>query len=379
MRTKGIKSSTIYSPYELVIFIRVPMINKLKVGLGQRSYPILIGDMARNEVLPHLESNPCEKAVVVTDDRVGSLYGDEFLSLVRRKVGLAVVFTIPEGEKSKSFAWLESLCRAMTKSGLDRDSMVMALGGGVVGDLAGLAASVYLRGVRLIQLPTTLLSMVDSSVGGKTGINIPEGKNLVGSFYQPETVLADTSFLATLHERDWYSGLAEVIKIALTLDPGLFEYLESVHDLGPTGDLDIARIVTSACARKSEVVQLDEKEEGLRRVLNFGHTLGHGVEAAVGYGKLRHGEAILLGMKASLKLSHRMCGLPGEQQQRAVDLIERIPVPSVKIPDNLVNYIVRDKKSSGNTITSVLIREIGKYEFVKLDNPSVLVEALKEP
>jgi 3-dehydroquinate synthase len=221
--------------------------------------------------------------------------------------------------------------------------------------------------------------MVDSSVGGKTGINIPEGKNLVGSFYQPETVLADTSFLATLHERDWFSGLAEVIKIALTLDTELFEYLESVHDLGPAGDLDINWIVTSACARKSEVVQLDEKEEGMRRVLNFGHTLGHGVEAAVGYGELRHGEAILLGMKAALKLSHRMCGLPGEQRQRAVDLIERIPVPSVKIPDDLVKYIVRDKKSSGNTITSVLIKEIGEYEFVKLDDPSMLVEALKEP
>ena len=349
------------------------------MGLGPRSYPIVIGEMVRQEVVSHLEKHPCDKAVVVTDERVGPLYGESFIQLVRGKIRQVSPITIPEGEKSKGFQWLESLCRTMARSGLDRESLVLALGGGVVGDLAGLAASVYLRGVRLIQLPTTLLSMVDSSVGGKTGINIPEGKNLVGTFYQPEAVFADISVLGTLLERDWYSGLAEVIKIALTMDSGLFEYLESVEDLGPAGKLDVARIVAVACARKAEVVQLDERESGLRRVLNFGHTLGHGVEAAVGYGGLRHGEAVILGMRAAINLSSRLCGLPGDQHQRAMDLIRRIPVPPVKVPDDLERYIVRDKKSSGNAITGVFITEIGKHQFVPLDDPAALVEALKGP
>jgi len=355
------------------------MAEKLQVGLGPRSYPIVIGEMVRQEIDCHLEEHPCDKAVLVTDEKVGRLYGESFIELIQGKIRQVFTITIPEGEKSKSFQCLESMCRTMARSGLDRESLVLALGGGVVGDLAGLAASVYLRGVRLIQLPTTLLSMVDSSVGGKTGINIQEGKNLVGTFYQPEAVFADISVLSTLLERDWYSGLAEVIKIALTLDSGLFEYLESVDDLGPSGKLDVTRIVAAACARKAEVVQIDEKESGLRRVLNFGHTLGHGMEAAVGYGGLRHGEAVLLGMEAALKLSSKLCGLPGDQRQRALDLIKRIPGPPVKVPDDLERYLARDKKSSGNAITGVFIREIGKHQFVLLDDPAVLVEALKMP
>jgi 3-dehydroquinate synthase len=266
----------------------------------------------------------------------------------------------------------------MAKAGMDRGSLVLALGGGVVGDLAGLAASLYLRGVRLIQLPTTLLSMVDSSVGGKTGINIPEGKNLVGTFFQPEAVFADTSVLGTLHERDWYSGLAEVIKVALTFDPDLFEYLESVKDLGPSGDLDVTWTCVTVCRQKSRVVEVDERESGLRKALNFGHTLGHGIEASLGYGVLRHGEAVLVGMRAALTLSTRMSGLPPEQFQRAIALLDRIPVPDFQMPHDLNRFIVKDKKSSGKIITGVLIKEIGKHEFVPLDDPSVLVEALYE-
>lgn len=315
--------------------------------------------------------------MTVIDERVNALYGELFSRVIAKTGKPAFRYIVPEGEQSKSFEYLESLCREMAKSGMDRDSLVLALGGGVVGDLGGLAASVYLRGIRLIQLPTTLLAMVDSSVGGKTGINISEGKNLVGTFYQPEAVFADTSVLSTLHERDWYSGLAEVIKIALTLDAGLFSYLESVSDLGPFGDLDVTRTVVAACRQKAEVVELDERETGLRKVLNFGHTLGHGVEAALGYGCLRHGEAILLGMRAALNLSTRMCGLPADQFQRALDLLDRIPVPEIKVPRDLNRFIVRDKKSSGSRITGVLIKEIGKHEFVTIDDPSVLVEALK--
>jgi 3-dehydroquinate synthetase len=326
------------------------MIEMVRVALGGRYYDITIGENAALMLVPYLEKNPPSSTVIVTDSKVGDLYGEDLLQELRKTVEEIKLFTFPEGEQSKSFGYLEPLCRDMARSGMDREGLVLALGGGVVGDLAGLAASIYLRGVRLIQLPTTLLSMVDSSVGGKTGINISEGKNLVGTFYQPEAVFADISVLRTLNERDWYSGLAEVIKIALTLDSELFNYLESVDDLGPSGELDITRTVAAV--------------------------LGHGVEAALGYGVLRHGEAVLLGMRAALNLSSRISGLPADQLQRAMDLIGRLPVPEIDIPEDITRFIVRDKKSSGDLITAVLIKEIGKHEFVPLEDPLVLVEEL---
>lgn len=354
------------------------MTETIRVGLGDRSYPICIGIDAWSALEVHLDENPCTSSMTVVDERVKSLYGDKFDQLIDVDGWPSFNYVVPEGEESKSFSCLESICREMAKAGMDRDSLVLALGGGVVGDLGGMAASVYLRGIRLVQLPTTLLSMVDSSVGGKTGINIPEGKNLVGTFYQPEAVFADISMLGTLDERDWYAGLAEVIKIALTLDPELFTYLESVDDLGPAGALDISKVVAAACRRKAEVVELDERESGLRKVLNFGHTLGHGIEAALEYGGLKHGEAVLLGMRAALNLSARICGLRADQLQRAINLINRVPVPDVALPKQLVSYIERDKKSSGSVITGVLISEIGKHEFVDLEDPEELVKALTE-
>jgi 3-dehydroquinate synthase len=349
-----------------------------QVGLGDRSYPITIGSGAWTGLVPLLEEGSFTSIMVVIDERVNTLYGEVFFQLIDKSGRSAFRFIVPEGEHSKSFRHLESLCREMARSGMDRESLVLALGGGVVGDLAGLAASIYLRGVSLVQLPTTLLSMVDSSVGGKTGINISEGKNLVGTFYQPEAVYADTTVLSTLHERDWYSGLAELIKVALVLDAELFNYLESVDDLGPSGSMDVTKTITAACHRKAEVVELDEREAGLRKVLNFGHTLGHGVEAALGYGELRHGEAILLGMRAALILSARRCGLPAPQLQRALALLKRIPIPEIAIPRDLASFMVRDKKSTGSTITGVLISEIGKHEFVQLEDPELLVKALTE-
>lgn len=355
------------------------MTEAIHVGLGDRSYPITIGPNAWSEAVKHLEKQTVTTFMTISDERVDALYGEVFSNIVGRIEKPAFRYIVPEGEPSKSFEQLNLICGEMARSGMDRGSMVLALGGGVVGDLAGLSASVYLRGVRLVQLPTTLLSMVDSSVGGKTGININEGKNLVGTFYQPEAVFSDTSVLSTLDERDWYSGLAEVIKIALTLDAGLFNYLESVTDLGPSGDLDVPRIVSASCRRKAEVVEADERETGLRKVLNFGHTLGHGIEAALGYGNLKHGEAVLLGMRASLNLSSRRYGLPSDQLLRAMDLIERIPIPRTDLPQDLNRFIVRDKKSTGNRISGVFISEIGKHEFADIDDPGELVEALKGP
>jgi 3-dehydroquinate synthase len=339
---------------------------------------IHIGSGTWQLIAEHLEASLPTGVMVVTDDRVEALYWDR----IRHQISAAgVPFShkvVPQGEQVKAFGWIEDLCREMAVAGMDRGGLVIALGGGVVGDLAGFAASIYLRGIRFVQLPTTLLAMVDSSVGGKTGINIQEGKNLVGTFYQPEAVFADTSCLATLDERDWYSGLAEVIKIAFGLDADLFSYLETVEDLSMNGDLDVVRIVAAACENKARVVEQDEREGGLRRVLNFGHTLAHAIEASLGYGTLRHGEAVLLGMKAALNLSVKLCGLSMEEHRRGVNLIDRIPVPGVTVPASAVSFLTRDKKTMGEMVNAVLIREIGKHEIVPLEEPGVLVEALTE-
>jgi 3-dehydroquinate synthase len=315
---------------------------------------------------------------MVTDEKVNSLYGDEVAGSIASSGIKVLTHVVPEGEPSKSFEKIEALCRDMAGSDLDRGAVVIALGGGVVGDLAGFAASIYLRGVRFIQLPTTLLAMVDSSVGGKTGINIQEGKNLVGTFYQPEAVFAETPCLSTMDIRDWNSGLAEAVKIALALDAELFAYLESVDDLSPGGGLDIARIVAAACTRKAQLVEEDEREAGLRRVLNFGHTLAHAIEASLGYGVLRHGEAVLLGMTAALRLSVDMCSFPAEQYERAIGLIRRIQIPDVAIPDKAASFLTRDKKSVGNVVNAILLSEIGQYEIVPLEDPEVLLQALAE-
>ncbi len=276
----------------------------VNVELGERSYSIHIGGGVWELLQEYLRRwNSTAKIMVVTDNRVHSIYGHRIEELAGAPMSPATVVVVPEGEGSKSFDHLENLCRKMVSAGLDRSSLVVAVGGGVVGDLAGLAASIFLRGVSVIQVPTTLLSMVDSSTGGKTGINLPEGKNQVGTFHQPQAVYADTDVLRTLELRDWYSGMAEIVKISLTLDQELFAYLEKVNDLGPEGGVDTQFIVEAACRRKAEVISIDEKEAGPRLVLNFGHTLAHALESSMGLGEIRHGEAVAIGMKAALSLS----------------------------------------------------------------------------
>jgi 3-dehydroquinate synthase len=217
---------------------------------------------------------------------------------------------------------------------------------------------------------------VDSSVGGKTGINIPEGKNLVGSFYQPEGVFADTAVLSTLEERDWYSGVAEAVKMAVTLDRGFFEEIREAGDLSPGGDLDAARVVAESCRIKAWVVEQDELESDLRKVLNFGHTMAHALEVSLGYGKIRHGEAVVLGMRAALYLSRERCGLADDSYHQAMELLDRIPVPVVAFAEDLAGHMTRDKKALGGKVQAVLISDIGKYHFEALEDTSELVTAL---
>ncbi|MDF1526167.1 MAG: 3-dehydroquinate synthase [bacterium] len=349
------------------------------VELSERSYSIYIGDEAWELLEENLRGwNPAGKAMVVTDERVNSIYGHRIEKLAGALESTATV-VVPEGEKSKSFGHLEDLCRKMAGAGLDRGSLVVALGGGVVGDLAGLAASLYLRGVSVIQVPTTLLSMVDSSTGGKTGINLPEGKNQVGTFHQPQAVYANTDVLRTLESRDWYSGMAEIVKISLTLDPELFAYLEKLNDLGPEGGVDIPFIVETACRRKAEVISIDEKEAGPRLVLNFGHTLAHALESSLGLGEIRHGEAVAIGMRGALSLSKQMCGLDEGQYRRAMAVIEKIPVPDNRYDQNLERFLTRDKKRIGGRVRCILLEDIGRCHVTSLDDPGDLVKALASP
>ena len=355
------------------------MTQTLHVLLEERSYDIHIGPDVWDQ-LPHFlaEGGYGGRLVVVADERVYRIYGNRIIEVLAGSGLTVFVHEVPEGEQSKSFFEIERLCREMARLGLERGSLIVALGGGVVGDLAGLASSLYLRGIDLIQLPTSLLAMVDSSVGGKTGINIAEGKNLVGTFHQPRAVFADTTVLKTLEERDWYSGMAEVVKIALTLDPELFRYLEEIEDLGPSGGIDTVRVINAVCARKAEVVNEDERESGHRRVLNFGHTLAHALEASLGYGVLKHGEAVALGMQGALVLSKDRVGLPVDQYSRAMAVVGRIPVPEVTVPADLDGYLTRDKKSVRGKVTVVLISNIGRAEMASLENPGELTGALME-
>jgi 3-dehydroquinate synthase len=278
------------------------------------------------------------------------------------------VIEIPAGEEHKNFAWLTFLYDRLLDARLERNSTVVALGGGVIGDLAGFAAATFLRGVPFVQVPTTLLAQVDSSVGGKTGVNHPQGKNLIGAFYQPRLVLADVGTLRSLPRREFLAGLAEVIKYGVILSPDLFDLLEA--ELPRVLDLDAAvltEVVRVCCALKAMVVGEDERETGLRSILNFGHTMGHAVESLTEYKRFLHGEAVAIGMAFAAYLSNVRGHCSEESVTRIVQLLKQAGLP-VEIPQELLGRhlalaIEADKKVSGGKIKFVCIGEIGRTVF----------------
>jgi len=338
------------------------------VQLGDRSYDIEIGpgllaglgDLVR-------PAAGGTRVLLVSDETVAARYGAE---AARALAGAGYAVTsanVPAGEASKSGAHLFHLFDRAVAGGLDRHAVVVALGGGVVGDLAGFLAATYLRGIRLVQVPTTLLAMVDSAVGGKTGINLPQGKNLVGSFHQPVLVVCDTDALKTLPRREFASGLAEVIKYGVIWDAALFARLEQKLDAIVAGDeAERAYIVARSCAIKAEVVGQDERESGLRAILNFGHTLGHAIEAVTGYGKYLHGEAISVGMVFAGRVSARVHGLPEEEAGRIEAIFAKAELP-VRAPDlgwtQLRKAMEVDKKTESGLPKFVLTRQIGSADF----------------
>jgi len=339
------------------------------VSLGQRSYPIHIG----SKLLPTLGSE-CRKlslgkrCAIVTDRHVAPRYAKAAEKSLRAAGFDPVTIVVPAGETAKSLKTVQSCYDQLAAHRLERKSFVVALGGGVVGDLAGFVAATYLRGIDFVQVPTTLLAQVDSSVGGKVGVNLQAGKNLVGAFHQPRLVLCDLDVLKTLPPREFRAGLAEVIKYGIIYDAALFARLEK--DLGKLLKLHAATltdVVARCCAIKAEVVSQDETETGLRAILNFGHTIGHALEAISRYGKYLHGEAISIGQVAAAELSV-LAGLPPSEAERIADLFRRAGLPtSVQLKTremkNLFAAMRLDKKVSGGEIKFVLAKKLGEVAW----------------
>ena len=316
------------------------------------------------------------RCIVVTDDRVGGIYGDRLDSTLKDAGWEPLVVSVPAGERSKSPETLQTVYDAALSWRIDRKTPILALGGGVVGDLAGYAAATLLRGLPLVQLPTTLIAQVDSAIGGKTGINHPIGKNLIGAFHQPVLVCADPSVLNTLPQREWTSGLAEVVKHALIADKVFFNMLEANWPAILQKETEVvAPMIKRAAEIKIDVVSQDEREAGLRAILNFGHTFGHAIEKVAGYGQYTHGEAVALGMRAALALSKTL--KPDFDISRADSLVQKIPIgsPSTPLPlDLLINATKSDKKVQGKVVRYVLLNGIG-HAYVEANAP---IEAVEE-
>ncbi len=341
------------------------------VELDERSYDIVIDEgliaHAGARIGPLLSSS---RVLTVTDENVAEHWLEPYRQSLASKGISSEELILPPGEQTKSLGYLERVTEWMLNTGVDRKTVLVAMGGGVIGDLAGLAAAITLRGIPFVQIPTTLLAQVDSSVGGKTAINMPQGKNLVGAFHQPRLVLADTGLLDSLPKREFLAGYAEVVKYGLINDPTFFEWCESNGEAlavsDPTGR---AYAVESSCRAKAAIVGEDERETGKRALLNLGHTFAHAYEAEVGFSdKLLHGEAVAIGMISAFELSHRLGLCPGQDVERIRKHFTRAGLPTdiSTIRDGswsaekLIKHMGRDKKTEAGRLTFVLARGIGK-------------------
>lgn len=353
-------------------------VQSLTVGLGDRSYPIWIGSGTLGHLGPRVQDLQCSKrTAVVTNPAVAAFYAGDVLSSLEAASFEPSVIEVPEGEEHKNLTWLAFLYDRFLDARLDRRSAVIALGGGVVGDLAGFAAATFLRGVPLVQVPTTLLAQVDSSVGGKTGVNHAAGKNLIGSFYQPRLVWIDVQTLRTLPRREVLAGLAEVIKYAVILSPELFGLLEkNLERVLKLEDDLVTEVVRLCCALKAMVVGQDERESGYRAVLNFGHTVGHAVEMVTGYRQYLHGEAVAMGMAFAARLSASRGHCRPEVADRVVSLIERaglpVTIPRPLVGSSLLAAIEADKKAAGGKIRFVCVEDVGCTRFENLSGEEIL-------
>lgn len=358
------------------------ILEKVRVELGERSYDIEIGQGNLGTVGGKMmEFGLSGRAGIITNDTVSPLYARAVSDSIRAAGIEPVLLVIPDGEEYKSLPWASHLFDRLLSQRFDRKCSLVALGGGVIGDLTGFVAATYMRGIPFVQVPTTLLSQVDSSVGGKTGVNHPLGKNMIGAFYQPVHVLTDVTTLNTLPQEEFLSGMAEVVKYGVIYDAAFFEYIvnnrEAILAKEPVA---LSYIIKRSCEIKADVVGQDERESGLRAILNFGHTVGHAVEAITNYTGYRHGEAVSIGMVMAARLAHKtgLCGREVEARVEALLSALGLPVKMPALdPAAVLSAIGLDKKSEGGKVKFVLPTKIGEVVITNQWEESKLVEALK--
>jgi len=337
---------------------------KVKVTTPNKTYDILI------DKLPEIKID--SKVAIITNPKVAGLHINYLTNKLKAKE--LHIITLPDGEEYKNFDSVNYALDRLFDAKFDRNSTLIAFGGGVIGDMTGFIASIFLRGVKFIQIPTTLLSMVDSSVGGKTGINNKYGKNLIGSFYQPEAVYIDTYFLNTLDKREFNAGMAEIIKMAIMFDKEFFENIKN-------NKLSLEEMIKRSVELKAEVVNQDEKEKGIRSVLNYGHTFGHVIENLTNYKTYLHGEAVAIGMVMANRLSNKLGYLSKEEENEIKEVLEKNNLPTsfkIKDIDEFYNHFFLDKKTTNNEIKFIIPEKIGKYKIVKNIDEKIIKEVLKE-
>jgi 3-dehydroquinate synthase len=341
----------------------------LRVELGERAYPIHIGAnlIDRPELFAaHVHGR---LAAIVTNQTVAPLYAARLEATLRAAGAQTLRIVLPDGEAFKTWQTLDTVFEALLSARAERNTILVALGGGVVGDITGFAAATYQRGIAHLQVPTTLLAQVDSSVGGKTAINHRLGKNMVGAFHQPAAVVADTATLATLPAREFAAGLAEVVKYGAIFDLDFFAWIEANVECFEARNAEaLTHAIRRSCEIKAAIVAQDERDVGARALLNFGHTFGHAIESAAGYGVILHGEAVATGMVLAARFSARLGRVPGADAERLVTLLERLglPVAAPRFPrETWLEYMGRDKKNEGGRITLVLLEALGRAAVVK--------------
>jgi 3-dehydroquinate synthase len=358
-------------------------VEKVRVELGERSYNIVIGSNILSSIGASLKPfcfSP--KVAVVSNPTVYLLYGDVVATSLGKAGFDILTVTIPDGEEYKDLLWVEHVYNMLLQAKLDRSSCIVALGGGVIGDITGFVASTYMRGISYIQMPTTLLAQVDSSVGGKTGVNHKLGKNMIGTFWQPRLVWVDVETLKTLQKREFLAGIAEVIKYGVIWDEELFDFLESKRKKILKLDREaLMYVIKRSCEIKAEVVSKDERESGLRAILNFGHTIGHAIETVTGYRKYLHGEAVAIGMHLEAKLAGMLNLFDDRKTSRIKSLINAYNLPSEMPQDIDVDHILfsmqLDKKAIAGKLRFVLPEKIGKVRIQKGVAEKVIRDLLK--
>jgi 3-dehydroquinate synthase len=355
----------------------------VEVELGDRTYPIYIGSglLAGGDLLrKHVPGNT---ALVVTNETVAPLYLDRVVAALSEGGEIRVeVVILPDGEEHKNMDVLMKVFDKALDARLDRQTTFVALGGGVIGDMTGFAAASYQRGVHFVQIPTTVMAMVDSSVGGKTGVNHPSGKNMIGAFYQPRCVLIDTETLSTLPDREYASGMAEVVKYGLIRDADFFEWLEKhVDALMKRDDALVVRAIERSCVNKAQVVALDEREGGVRATLNLGHTFGHAIETGIGYGEWLHGEAVSVGTVMAADMSLRLGWIDESVAARTLDLLKKfnlpVDVPECMTVETFEKLMAVDKKAANGKLRLILLKgELGRCVFTADFDKTTLAETL---